>query len=145
MPHRNVREALPLHPVFSLPPDATVRAAAVEMRNNHIASVVVAKADHVLTGIFTERDLTDRVVAGGLDPDHTPLNAVMTTHPVVIGPETSVRDALRLMSSHDIRHLPIVRADGVVLGMVSMRDFLGTEIAEMEHDRELVESLVEVL
>ncbi|HYD29755.1 MAG TPA: CBS domain-containing protein [Azospirillaceae bacterium] len=145
MPHRNVKEMLTTRPVLTLPPEATVREAACEMRRNHIASIVVARDDHVLEGIFTERDLTDRVVASGLDPDKTSLDRVMTRHPVAIGPDSTVRDALRLMSANDVRHLPIVGNDGVTIGMLSARDFMGEEVAELEHDRAMVESLVEVL
>ncbi len=145
MMHRNVGEIVTDKTVVHLDPADNVRAAAKEMRAAHVASVVVTDrgADH-LEGIFTERDLTDRVVAMGLDPDSTPLAAVMTPCPVTVDRKTSVRDALRCMYENRLRHLPIVE-DGKVVGVLSMRDFVGEELAIMEREQELVESLTEVM
>lgn len=143
--HRNVGDLLNHRHVVSLPPEASVREAVRQMKAAHVASVVVtATADDRIEGIFTERDLTDRVVADGLDPDATPLSAVMTPYPVTVGPETSVRDALRNMFQNGLRHLPIIQ-DNRVVGIVSMRDFMGDELATLDREKELMESLTEAL
>lgn len=145
MMHRNVGELVNHRRVVSLPPGATVREAARQMKAAHVASVVVtAQGDDHIEGIFTERDLTDRVVAGGLDPDATPLSAVMTPCPITVDLDTSVRDALRSMFCNGLRHLPIVHDDHVV-GVVSMRDFMGEELATLDREKELMESLTEAL
>lgn len=145
MMHRNIAEVVGHQHLVSLPPGATVREAAGVMKAAHVASVVVAGSeDRHLEGIFTERDLTERVVAGGLDPDATRLDAVMTPCPITVGPDTAVRDALRSMHANGLRHLPIVE-DGRVVGVVSMRDFLGEELAAIDHERALMDSLTEVL
>ena len=145
MMHRNVGEMLNNRRVVSLPPDASVRQAATEMKAAHVASVVVTEAGHDgLEGIFTERDLAERVVADGLDPDRTPLSDVMTRCPITVDLDTSVRDALRRMFGNGLRHLPIVHS-GKVVGVVSMRDFMGEELAVLDREKELMESLTEVL
>lgn len=145
MVHRNVGDLVGNRTVISLPPTASVRDAASKMKASHVASIIVADAeDQHLEGIFTERDLTDRVVADGLDPDTTPLERVMTPHPVTVDLDTSVRDALRGMHANGLRHLPIVH-DGVVVGVVSMRDFMGEEIADLDREKALMESLTEVM
>lgn len=145
MMHRNVGELLNHHRLVALPANATVRDAARRMKAAHVASVVIVTAeDDSIEGIFTERDLTDRVVADGLDPDTTPLSVVMTPCPITIGPDTSVRDALRQMAGNGLRHLPIVQGDHVV-GVVSMRDFMGEELAVLDNEQRLMESLTEVI
>jgi len=145
MMHRNVGELLSNRRVVALPGDASVRQAAAHMKASHVASVMVTDAsDDHLEGIFTERDLTDRVVAGGLDPDRTRLADVMTPCPITVDLDTSVRDALRQMHGNSLRHLPIVHA-GKVVGVVSMRDFMGEELAVLDREKELMESLTEVL
>jgi len=145
MMHRNVGDLLSNRRIVDLPPSATVREAACQMKASHVASVVVTdRGDDRLEGIFTERDLTERVVASGLDPDHTPLSAVMTPCPVTVDLDTSVRDALRRMFCNGLRHLPIVQA-GKVVGVVSMRDFMGEELAGLDREKELMESLTEVI
>ncbi|MGR0184210.1 CBS domain-containing protein [Azospirillum aestuarii] len=145
MMHRNIGDLLNRRRVVSLPAGASVRDAARQMKAAHVASVVVtASINEQIEGIFTERDLTDRVVADGLDPDQTPLSAVMTPCPVTVGHDVTVGEALRRMADHGLRHLPVVR-DGHVIGVVSMRDFLGQELMLIEHEREMMDSLTEVM
>lgn len=145
MMHRNVGDLVNNRRVVSLPADATVRDAAAQMKAAHVASVVVTETtDDHLEGIFTERDLTERVVADGRDPESTRLADVMTPCPITVGLDTSVRDAMRQMSTNGLRHLPIVR-DGKVVGVISMRDFMGDELALLDREKELMDSLTEVL
>ncbi|MBB3263409.1 CBS domain-containing protein [Azospirillum sp. OGB3] len=145
MMHRNIGDLLNRRRVVSLPAGASVRDAARQMKAAHVASVVVtASIDEQIEGIFTERDLTDRVVADGLDPDHTPLSEVMTPCPVTAAHDITVGEALRRMADHGLRHLPVVR-DGRVIGVLSMRDFLGEELMLIEHEREMMDSLTEVM
>lgn len=145
MMHRTIGELVGDRLPVTLHPTATVRQAAAAMSAAHVASVVVtAEPGGHLEGIFTERDLTERVVANGLDPDATPLGAVMTLCPLTIGTTASVADALRRMHDSGLRHLPIV-ADGRVVGVVSMRDFMGEEIAALDREWTLMDNLTEVL
>ncbi|QCO14607.1 CBS domain-containing protein [Azospirillum brasilense] len=145
MMHRNIGDLLNRRRVVSLPAGASVRDAARQMKAAHVASVVViASIDEQIEGIFTERDLTDRVVADGLDPDQTRLSEVMTPCPVTAAHDITVGEALRRMVDHGLRHLPVVR-DGRVIGVLSMRDFLGEELMLIEHEREMMDSLTEVM
>ncbi|MGQ9365616.1 CBS domain-containing protein [Azospirillum sp. ST 5-10] len=103
-----------------LPPDASVGEAVQRMAQHRIAAVLVTEGT-VLKGIFTERDLTVRVVAAGRDAAATPLSAVMTADPDTLGPDAPASEALDLMERHRYRHLPVVQ-DGNVVGIVSVRD-----------------------
>ena len=107
--------------VSSLNQDSTVFEAATLMTSANIAAVIVIDGNSKLTGIITERDLTRRVVAKGLDPKDTPIAAVMTANPDTLSPDDSAGDALELMQSRHFRHLPVVDGDKCV-GMVSIRD-----------------------
>jgi signal-transduction protein with cAMP-binding, CBS, and nucleotidyltransferase domain len=126
--HRHIGDLVTNRGVVSLSAGASVRQAACRMKDAHVASVVVmAPDDEHLSGIFTERDLTERVVASGLDPDSTPLAAVMTPCPITVDLDTTVRDAMRGMIRAGLRHLPV--ADhGHIVGVVSTRDFMGEEL-----------------
>jgi CBS domain-containing protein len=117
--------------LLTLPPEASVRDAARAMVAHDVRSALVVRNARLL-GIFTGTDLISRVVAPGLDPDRTRLDAVMTPSPRTITPETNALEALRLMQLCKCRHLPIVH-DGVLVGVVSRRDFAGYEIEEIEH------------
>ena len=136
MPHRRIQDVLRSQRLLHLEPTVTVREAAREMSVRHVAAVLVTEgADH-LDGIFTERDLLDRVVVPGLDPDCTPLSKVMTAKPATISPSDTVREALQLMDAKGVRNLPVA-VDGRVLGVVSMRDFVADEVAVLDKLHEL--------
>lgn len=119
--------------VLSLPPDASVRQAARLMAESNVASVLVTENGRLL-GIVTERDVTARVVATGLDPDHTALSQVMTADPRTLAPDDSIGEALELMRSHGFRHLPVLDDDGHPVAMVSVRDLYAVVQRQLEHD-----------
>jgi CBS domain-containing protein len=141
MPHRQIQQVLRNQRLLHLEPNVSVREAARQMSERHVAAVIV-EAEGQLDGIFTERDLLDRVVVPGLDPDTTPLNKVMTLHPATVGLTDSVRDALDAMDAKGVRHLPVV-VDGRVVGVVSMRDFVGDEVAVLDKQHEMEEQYAE--
>ncbi|HYH19156.1 MAG TPA: CBS domain-containing protein [Azospirillum sp.] len=112
--------------------DAGVREAARIMAERRIAAVLVTEGRR-LVGIFTERDLTTRVVAAGRDPDTTRLSEVMTANPDTLGPDAAAGVALALMERHRYRHLPVVR-DGEVVGIVSIRDLFAVVRTHLEEE-----------
>jgi len=113
-----------------LPADTIVRAAAMLMAERRIAAIMVTEGRR-LTGIFTERDLTVRVVAGGKDPATTTLGEVMTRTPDTLGPNAAASEALDLMERHRYRHLPVVEG-GEVVGIVSIRDLFAVVREHLE-------------
>ena len=97
-----------------------------------------------LVGIFTERDALVRVLAEGLDPEITPLAAVMTLNPITVHPDQPFMSALHLMYENGFRHVPVAE-NGRPLGMVSARDALEREAAEFEatlHQREHLRTIL---
>lgn len=140
---RLVGDIIKSQTILILAPTASIREAAMQMKERHVGSAMVVEKGQ-LRGIFTERDALTRVLAAGLDPDSTPLSQVMTGQIVTIGPQASLMDALRLMHDGGFRHVPVVE-DGKPLGMVSIRDALGDELSrfnrELAERRELEERL----
>jgi len=138
MPRRLIPDVVHDQTLLVLPATATVREAALRMRERHIGAVLVG-GDR-LEGIFTERDMVNRVVADARDPDHTRLEEVMTKDPHTITPEASAIAALRMMQDGGYRHLPIV-AGGRLVGIVSRRDLTGAEKARLEEETGYFERL----
>ncbi|HEX6677236.1 MAG TPA: CBS domain-containing protein [Actinomycetes bacterium] len=99
--------------------------AATRMRENQVGSLVVLDGGR-LAGILTERDLT-RAIAEGAEPETVSVADYMTGYPVAVSPDMDVREAVVAMLEQECRHLPVV-ADERVVGMVSIRDLLGTAI-----------------
>jgi CBS domain-containing protein len=99
-----------------------------EMKTKGRGAVLVEE-DGALVGIFTERDLLNRVDYSDALWSHVVVGDVMTPHPMVIRPDDSLSEALRRLTQGHRRHLPIVDGRGHVSGLISIRDIL-TYIAE---------------
>jgi len=108
----------------------TVLDAAKTMNQRHIGAVVVTEGDRVV-GIFTERDILNRVVAAGKDPMITLLGEVMTSPMACCRRDTRLAECKTVMSQKRIRHLPVVE-DGKLYGMISAGDILASEVADQQ-------------
>ena len=138
MSQRRLRDVIVRKEVFQLPAEASVRSASRLMAAQGIGAVLVMKGEQI-QGIFSERDALRRVLAEGLDADSTILAEVMTRELVTLDPDAFAVDALRLMSQVGIRHLPVVDHEKVI-GMISLRDFIGAELQLAGEDPETPES-----
>jgi CBS domain-containing protein len=126
--------------------EKTVFAVAAHMRDNQEDVVLVVAPDEGrLLGICTERDLTYKVLAAGLDAKSTPVGQVMTVNPQTIGPDRLFGHALHLMYEGGFRHLPVVLADGRPIGVLSSRDALGLEAFHFYKELDQREVLTEIL
>jgi CBS domain-containing protein len=99
-----------------------IRDVAIRMYEKKIGSVVVVDDEGKPIGIVTERDMV-YVVARALAPD-TPVWMVMTEDPIVINENALVTEAMEKMRVQNIRHLPVVNAEGKLVGMISFRDIV---------------------
>jgi len=140
---RTIREVIHNQRVLTLSPDASVRVAARAMAEHCVGSVMVMKHDR-LVGIITERDCLTRVLAAGVDPDTTELSAVMTRKVMTITPDHLLVNALHRMHDNGFRHMPVVE-NGRPIGMISVRDALGSDLIRFEMEEEIKERLTEVM
>jgi CBS domain-containing protein len=76
-----------------------------------------------VVGIFTERDILNRVVAAGRDPGRTLVREVMSTPVACCAPETTQEECRTVMRTQRIRHLPVVQGERLV-GIISVGDVL---------------------
>jgi CBS domain-containing protein len=108
--------------VCSIEADSTVLQAARYMMEQRIGALPVLRNGE-LVGIFSERDIMNRVVAVGRLPGTTKVSEVMTANPKAVDVNETIENCLYLMREFGFRHLPIV--DGKELkGLVSSRDIL---------------------
>lgn len=107
---------------------ATVLEAAQLMNAQRIGALVVMERERVV-GIFTERDVLNRVVALRRDPAETIVRDVMTSPVACCAPHTTRGECRTVMRNRRIRHLPVVHNDQLV-GIVSIGDLLLDEDAE---------------
>jgi CBS domain-containing protein len=125
-----LRELVKDRKVYSVEASRTVLEAARYMMEHNVGAVPVLREGN-LTGIISERDIMNRVVAVGRTPGTTAVSEVMTANPRSVAADESIEECLFIMREFGFRHLPIV--DGKELkGLVSLRDVLMHQAAEME-------------
>ena len=103
--------------------DAPMWKVVDEMKTKGRGAVLVEE-DGALVGIFTERDLLNRLDHRDVLWSHVLVRDVMTPHPMVVRREDSLAEAVRRLTQGRRRHLPVVDGKGAVLGLVSIRDIL---------------------
>jgi CBS domain-containing protein len=129
---------------ITVSPHETARLAILRMLEENVGAVAVCDGPR-LVGIFTERDVL--ALAGeGTDLDSVMVEDVMTRTVVSISPDDDVRAAASLMAERKIRHVPVVQ-DGNLLGMVGIRDVLGTLVEQLwrTHDEAAHDTARELL
>jgi CBS domain-containing protein len=106
-------------------PDTPIREAAQIMSAANATSVVIELGDGAL-GILTDRDLRERVLAGGLSGD-APASAAMSAPAYTCAPDRLGGEVLLDMLDRGFRHFPIVAATGQVLGVVEDLDLVAMQ------------------
>ena len=108
--------------------ETTVRAAAELMRRHHVGSIVVVGQGQtglpVPIGIVTDRDIVVEVTAVGLDPETITVGDIMPRELVTIAAHEDAAEAMRVMRMKGVRRLPVVNAEGRLLGLVAFDDLL---------------------
>ena len=115
--------ALPPRPHASVDVGDAMWKVVDEMKAKGRGAVLVEE-DGQLVGIFTERDLVNRVDHSDLLWAHVVVRDVMTPLPTTIHADDSLAEALRRLIEGRRRHLPIVDGHGRVQGLLSIRDIL---------------------
>lgn len=129
--------------LFVVQRNTMVTEAVRVMAANNVGIVIVLDGDKMV-GVFSERDVVQRVVDRGLDPGHTPVGNVMTAELVVADADEDYQSAMRKMDQANIRHLPVV-SEGRLLSMLSIRDLMRVDIHDKgEEIRYLREYLYQV-
>ena len=103
-------------------PDDTARDVATVMRDRDCGCVpIIDQSSAKLLGIVTDRDLAVRGIASGSGAD-TPIMDLMTASPQCCTEMDHLDKVERLMSTHQVRRMPVVDADGCCVGIISQAD-----------------------
>ena len=124
--------------------EATAEQAIRTMIDRHVGAVAVLDENGRVAGIFTERDLLQRLALSGRAPNQTPVRELMTTPVEMATLDTTPGQALATMVERHYRHLPIVDDDGKLLGMLSIRNVLQARIDTLTKQLDEARSVREV-
>ena len=113
--------------VWSVSPDITVFDAIQLMADKNIGALLVTEHDK-LVGIISERDYTRKVALKGKSSKQTAVREILSGKVISVGPGHTVEECMRLMTSHHIRHLPVIENERIV-GIVSIGDLVNSIIS----------------
>ena len=105
--------------------NTTIAAAARTMRQQHVGDLIVVDDTDGTpepVGIITDRDIVTEVIGRGLDPDKTSVADIMTRQLVIAAASEDVDTAIERMRTHGVRRLPVIDANGGVLGILTLDD-----------------------
>ena len=138
-----IRELLNDRPMFQVQAEQSVLEVVHYMVDHNIGAVPVLR-DGELVGVFSERDLMKRVVAGARSPGSTKVYEVMTPRPHSVSVEESIENCMFLMREHGFRHLPVVDENQKLCGLISLRDVLLRDLTEKDDEVRMMRAYIQL-
>ena len=129
-PHRARQDSVTLletDDFICIRPDASLSEAIEQMKKDEGGCVIVCNPEGHIAGIFTERDLLNKIVGQGIDMN-SPVGNWMSPAVETLTPDATIGDAVRLMDEKSYRNIPLVK-DGCLIGSISVFDVI-TYLAE---------------
>lgn len=137
-----IRDVIRDREPYSVKATASVMEAAEFMAQRKIGAVCVLDEEGKLIGVFSERDLLNRVVVPRHDAAAMQLGEVTSPLRAVIRCDETPRQALERMERIGTRHLPVVDGEKWV-GMLSIRDLLRVELSEQGDELKLLHEYIQ--
>lgn len=107
---------------FTQVESGTLISDTIQKMREEQQNVCLITHNNQLAGIFTDRDLLRKVITQ--NNYNQPIDSVMTPNPVVVSPDFSAAEALRLMDRRNFRHLPVVDNNGTLIGTMTHQTVL---------------------
>ena len=126
--------------VWSISPGATVYEALELMAEKEVGALLAMEGDKIV-GLLSERDYARKIMLMGRSSKETSVSEIMAVA-MTVKPNCSVDEAMRKMTLHRIRHLPVVDGAGKVLGMISIGDLVKWVITSHEKTIEQLQSYI---
>ncbi len=128
--------------VVTVEPQASLREAALLMRNGHVGALVVVERKGGVerpVGLLTDRDIVVAVIAvAGARPEGIRAVDAMSQPLVAVREDDNVFEAVEIMQQKAVRRLPVLGADGALRGIVTADDVLRVLSAELGNLAEML-------
>ncbi len=125
--------------VETIQAEDTVQKAAERMADKNVGALPVYSGS-VIDGLVTDRDITIKVIAKGLEPAKTKVREVMSSGIDFCTEDQDIEDAARIMEELKVRRLAVFDRQWVLVGLISLSD-----LAARAHNKELVEGVLETI
>jgi CBS domain-containing protein len=129
-----------INEIWSVRADVTVFEAIQVMADKRAGALLVMNED-TLEGVISERDYAREVILKGRSSKKTLTGEIMSSDVISVPSTTAVQEALSVMTTHHIRHLPIVD-DGSVIGVVSLGDLVKDVISDQRSTIEQLQNYI---
>lgn len=123
-------------------PGDTLQEAARKMKSLDVGPMPVCGDNDKIVGMLTDRDITIRATAEGLDPKTAKVRDAMTDEVVYCFEDQDVKEAAKLMEERQIRRLLVMNRDKRLVGIVSLGD-LATKTGDKQQAGEVIKDVSE--
>ena len=127
--------------IWSVAPDTPVYKALQLMSEKNCGAVLVVDQE-IPVGILSERDYTRKVILRGKSSKNTPVEEIMSSRVVCIQPDNTIDECMALMTDKRIRHLPVLKGEETLVGLISIGDVVKEVISEQEFIIHQLESYI---
>lgn len=124
----NVGDICSKNVVYVLQQDSVLDVARI-MREQHVGSVVVVdntNGEIRPQGMITDRDLVLEVLAANIDPSVLKAEDILTCELICVTETHDVSEALKYLRYYGVKRAPVVNVNGLLVGLFSIEDSLGT-------------------
>jgi len=127
--------------VYNIAPDAMVYDAVKLLSDLNIGALLVMRNKRMM-GIITERDYRDKIILKGRASKDTPVEDIMTTEVYCVKDTETVESCMQIMTNKKIRHIPILKDDETVGGLISIGDLVKAMMQKQEVEISTLKSYI---
>ena len=128
--------------MITIEPELSVSDAVKLLVQERIGAVLVVSSDGELAGILSERDIVRGLSSAGVGLMGRKVEELMTKAVVTCSPGDEIDQLMRDMTSHRIRHLPVMD-DGKLSGVISIGDVVKFRLDELESESSMLREYIE--
>jgi CBS domain-containing protein len=129
--------------VVTIAPSATLEAATEMLREGGFGALVASVDGVSLDGILSERDIVRSLAEHGAATLQADVASAMSSEVFTCTASDSIDSLMSLMTERRIRHLPVVDADGGVVGMISIGDVVKFRLGELERENDQLHDYIQ--